>query len=364
MVQPNTVTFRPVDAVFEVTNAAVPMCKISISYPFSSSNYSADDVEVCLFSNALHAESQVFRAKLLDSTEQGWLFAAAATASKEHTQFENPHFRHAAFAATSHILKFLLASEFIEQHDGETLEVGEIVRENLSILVYTKIAATQAKLHAAHALYPFMLSIGFVPVELHSALAWQPGEFAEQRFRGLLNSVSISIKFRADPQAYEGFVRDLFGRRIQEASDPILKFYYFYQLIELLTEEIFRHSTCKLVDEMYRSKTELAKVHVLFEKMQEQKKDKARLNKLMNEFTRGTGDNMSELLRLCNAAIGSSSLEAETTVSYALYSVRNLIVHNLRNASPTFIDQLKTINSYLEVGIPDILNAFEIPSSC
>ena len=360
MLTQNRVTFNAADGIFEITNPAASMCKISVRYPFSSSSFSADDVEVSLFSNALHAESQVFRTRLSDTSDPGWLFAASAATSHDHEYCEDVHFRRAAFASTSYILKFLLSIKFIEKNDGKLLDLGEIAKENLSILVHTKLTIADAHLPTTDAIYPFMLSIGFVPVQLDSDLVWEPSEFAEQRFRAI--NKNVSIKFRSNPLSHAVFVRELFGRRIQEAKDPILKFYFFYQLIELLSEEILQHNTNEIVEELYRSRTVLAKVHALMEKMREQRKGKTRLNKLMNDFTKGTGDAMTVLLRLCNEAILSSSLEAEKTVGHALYSVRNLVVHNLRGAPSSFTEQLKTINGYLEVGIPDLLNAFEIPA--
>jgi hypothetical protein len=306
----------------------------------------------CFYANSKHNEAQVLTLRVEKSTPFGYLMRATTAFSKEAGYADQRWFQIAAVLTGYWALQFVDISRLPITEDR--LNAENLFNDSVSALILNQEVALQCGIEHQRQIDAHLFSLGFMRVEYPDASEWTPGTHATNRLEKLdknLNLLAIPLQ-----TAHQKFLDQIFTKFIPESTLPLARFFYFYQIIELLMEEIADAS----IDASLARLTEYKKNHnaSLFRKeaqyLQSTFKEGARLNTLF-ALPSNLPQEFSLLKEACAKTLRSIGAASGINTAELLYDVRNQIFHNYRFAGAAFEDSLPDINELLEVVIPDLL---------
>lgn len=321
--------------------------EVKISYPLKVDNsYNKDEYEVYLFFNNNFAENDIFQVyEHGNDSRIGWVFPVQALLSNNHNHANNVHFLPYAHVA----FEKLLRAEVINLVENPPLfrlesqySLNDFYNSDqvIVMILCTRLTGVIENFDICSYI-PFLYSKGYY---------WSPGDYKRplEKYSGTkrlnIKSISQSVK-------NEDFITQLFKEFLMYEKHHLVKFYLLYQVIELLIEKVFnKELTGILRDLSSQSKT----LFQIKEELGEIAREKERIKKLFLTYT-STDGSKSTLMTLCNSLLENVSRDPKLNAAEALYSVRNLFVHEYRSVPSKEIPLIETINNIFEDVIIEIL---------
>lgn len=169
----------------------------------------------------------------------------------------------------------------------------------------------------------------------------------------------LSIRPISESFTQAAFVTHAMRKTLPYESNPLLIFFYQYQLIELLIGQILDTSFQEFKEQLAADAAIASSIRDTVKTLNENMNEKVRLKRLFNRHI-GTNPELSALRLKCNEFLNANgvTLKKEIAVqSFAdyLYETRNVLFHNLRNVAPESLELVGEINGLLRPVLCDML---------
>lgn len=286
----------------------------------------------------------------LDSKRVGWIFPLQALYSAEHDYAENIHFLKYAYVVTVHLLKTLSEIDSRETPDDFSLE--SYYDGSTCVLVYDiKNCASIDGFSIDHyivSLYKF----GYTFSGKGNVDATLPDGVERKNLK--LKSVSSELKDIP-------YINLLFKTQFPNAENEIIKFYLYYQIIEVLISLIFEDQFRKHISILTENSERLFDIR---DELNQLGNEKYRVKMLFCQYAQGID---AQYITDFNTAATSflSSLGRKTSDQYYenLYAVRCYMVHKLYSVGDYANSLLSNLNnSFLNILI-EVLFKYHAPNS-
>lgn len=334
----------------------------SVNYGYPKGKFSAVDGQILLLFNPDHSESDIRKVRIpgAGNNTVGWLCTIGALNSSAHSYADDKYFRSAAYVAAQLLLQ---TGEYIQsrsiQH-GSTIQFADLFDQDASVLVLHRPSISAHVDITARTLLPCFHQFGFVPFIAGAAQRWQPGVVTRDTFAKAGSTITVRPIMEA--VGFVDFIVRVFDELLPLASDTLLKFFIYYQVVEALLDIIFAHRQGDTILGMVTIRNDPVLLHPMIKKLTEDASENKRMNLLFNEYS-GREGVMVDLCATCNTLLKTLGIKEELLAARALYEVRNIIFHNLRKLSPSSTNQMQKIVEQLEWAIPELLLEFRIPAA-
>ncbi|MFP5111607.1 hypothetical protein ACSU64_04385 [Bacillaceae bacterium C204] len=274
----------------------------------------------------------------------GWVFPIQALNSIEHSYADNQFFLNYAFVAYEKLLK----GEFIGEADIKEPLLDQSISYSLYNFYEDDIILFVISKAAIEELGGFNFA-DYIPWLYKCGYYYLPKiEERYEKYDARFNVKKVSNEIKD-----EKYIHYLFKEILTKEQHHIVKFHLLYQVIELLIEKIFHKEFKEMIQGVSSGEMSFFK---LKDEIGTIAKEKQRIQKLFDNYINGSfqsknilGDKCNDLLRVLNREESSASYEA-------LYSVRNILVHENRKVmSKECVDIICSINDNFEDVIIDIL---------
>ncbi len=303
-----------------------------------------NDYKIHLFYNKNFAENNIFQVFDGD-TRLGWIFPLQAIISQNHDYVSNPYFLNYAYIA---FFKLLIESE----KWGKKLIYREDCNyklEDLYDIECTHVFVTSNSNTNTISEYNFQ---NYIPALYDKGYLSSPGDnnkIIDSRDKIKLNKISVDL-------IEEVFIKYLFNEILVAKIHPLVKFHMLYQVIELLIEKIFNFELKKLLDGL--SKEEKNLFH-LKEELGIIANESDRIRKLFNDYSK-FDESRKDLKDLCNKLLEAVGRDKKKNAEKALYSVRNLYVHDYRSIPSELTNYINEINILFEKVVIETIHTFKL----
>lgn len=330
----------------------------TVPYPFNSHGPGAEEAHVRILYHADHAESDV-KPIILDEKTVGWLCTVGALCSKDHDYYENKHFRRAAYAATHALLLRGGYTKRIPVINNREFRISDLFEEEHSLIILHCPSVGDRLGPGFRMALPCLHRYGFVPAE---------GGPRDVSFRTapveLFGKVGKNFKLEVPSVdlGFDDFIEQVFSRLLPSADTPLLGFFLYYQLIEMMMAKVFSHRQSCTIEEMQSVKDDPFGIRPLFDRLKEDMAEKKRIKLLFGDYTK-VSRGAVELMQFCNDFLRICGVGEECSPEAALYQVRNLIFHGMRAVPAAAFDSLNQIVGQLAIIVPELLIAFSLPET-
>jgi len=306
----------------------LPFCYIE--YPLKvDKSFDPAEYKIVLLGNSKLVENDIYQVyDKISERRIGWCFPIQALNSAEHSYADNEHFLRYAYVAALKLLGDLPENVFTitpNIEDTSSITFPHFFPECVAVLVVSLKSLESADDFKIFDWLPSLFVHGYVPLSMRdpSFLLWSGRK--PQKVR--MNIRPMSMFFRNLL-----FIRTLFSDLLAFESNPLLRFFYLYQIVELLLEQVFKKEQGILVNNLISSCNDTEKTKDILDKISQYSSEKRRLNLLMRSYIRCT-PNQAELQTACKTFLSANDKEHAEDVSASLYKVRNILFHQYRDVS-------------------------------
>lgn len=349
--------------LFELTIAAESRETLVVNI---KSNYSAAFQDIQLLGAFLYGDlpqSQIINLRTGKSSPIGYIFNLSKAFERDSTQPEVRWFNGVAISAAFWALSNLHQSTLKQIYERGQPEIShqEIFIDSACIAVFKKVESAVIGLNSFEQIDHQIYSLGFErkwrgDEEISKPHVTGPDHHPANR-NVLLNIIPIQTKRLR-------FISDTFTRHIPSSDHPLMQFFFYYQLIELMLEEISAQRIAESYDRLMNSRgsTSFTQVRDEAQRLQTAMKEASNVNQLFSITGLGVNE-MAKLKALLIAALDpTNTLQGNSLADY-IYQLRNQLFHNYRESESTAEQHLDNINSELRQIIPDLLSSIFVKNS-
>lgn len=357
------VNFNSTSNNFELLDAEEknPVAEFTYGYPWEPIP-STDGYMLQLWSSGL-AESHVIQ--LINSSEAqeksiGWLCTASALTSTQHDFSDNKYFR----AAAGHAVQMLLEQDSVQaaiaKIDKPTID---IFPERVCIFIVKKSLFSVDFCNHPFKLYPQLHQYSFSPHLFGMQRTYLAGKHAVSNLSPAgIRIKKLRIKSISGSVPFFDFIESLLSESLPTKQDPPYRFFLYYQIIELLMEEVQRHKQMNFVQNLNNANGDPTQLYDLIQTLGEQTNEQARIIALFHYYTKIPSGEIDGLKNECLSFLDHMQRRGDIKdCGKALYKVRNILIHNMRRIPSCAYVSLSLINEYLEVIVPSMLLTFFLP---
>lgn len=275
----------------------------------------------------------------------GYILPLLALFSNEHDWADQKFFL--TFAANSYI-KLIKENIGIEGISTEiSIDILNKFNDNLIILILDKerISSTNFNINQY---YMSLYKYGYYRVE--NIDEFKTYECDNNNNRVVWPDKNLKIEPICSQFADEAYILTL-PKRLNN-KNGILKFFYLYQVIEVIIEKILKRELKKISDNYENASSGYDLSRQIYSVVEEQE----RIQKLFSDEYKVGDFTKTNLRNECNTLIEMlKTTKVKSNASTALYSIRNTLVHNLRLINEDHMENLNRIIEEFEEFIQDIL---------
>ena len=307
------------------------------------------DFEYELFQRTKSIENKSMQVKIKNDTKRdkrlGWIIPISALTSVEHDFSENEHFLNYAKCA----FIFLLL-EIIEKKSPENLDIdiNQYFSDKVHIFCYYKPNFNDLSINEitfslfAHGYYKYN--------EQESKLLIDYAEADELFVTKISNNIS-NIEY----------IHSLVTNFIPKNDIALFDFYYMYQIIEVLINQILIVGKNDAISELLDCDS-ASQIRESIYAINELLSEKNRIKKLFNEYAKVSSVAFKhDLIQNINDFLQNNEISKQSiTLEDAIYKLRNLLIHN--HFKVKNFNGLDQINNYFRELLSNIVTNIEIAS--
>lgn len=340
-----TIIYDEEKKAFDISESNASM-HIQITTPLAvEKEYDPKDFTLFLLNNDECKENSIYQV-YCEKKRLGWIFPIQSLLSKEHDYHEDIHFLRYAYIA----IYLLLEGKDVTQTEvpvyKENLGIDDFYRSNSIVMILCNKNLNDIEEFDIEDCIVGLYKYGYSFVGKGNT----DGEMV----------VGDKLKLERLPKELRGerFIVELFKDILAKEGSPLTRFHLLYQVIELLIGKIFDKELQKIVDILAQKSNSLFDVK---EDLNELAGEKRRVKRLFNDCS-GELVNKSALMDKCNELLTCTEKKTQDKVEAAIYSVRNLLVHDYRSIPRNKQYLIKEINSLLLDNLIDILLTYKEPN--
>lgn len=275
----------------------------------------------------------------------GWIFPIQALFSNEHSYSDNRHFLNYAYFALPLYIQTL--NGIYQLNDEEELDLSYQVDNNISVLIIDKRNCSKISNFEINNYIISLFNYGYS----------YTGDGNVFKSSIQINK-KIVLKKISNELKNKEYYNKLFKEYIPCVKNPYFRFYVYYQIIELLIDEIFDSNFGKLIEDIRINEISTNESKELLNTILN---EKDRVKQLLHKNTKVDAQNLHELQSRCNSLLSLFPRESEQSdYATALYKVRCLMVHQMYKVINCNEDIISDIDDVFLDVIIDALLTFKI----
>lgn len=308
--------------------------------------YDPSNFELFYLNNGVASESSIYKVYCGD-VRVGWMFPIQALISSEHDYATDKFFLRYAFVATYRLLSGL-DKECKELEENE-LFIDAFYDTNKQILVLD--VENLSELGPDFSIDEYVVSL------------YEKGySFVGTGRNGVDNKlIETNLRLKPLPVAWEKspYIVTLFRNLIPKESDPLAKFHILYQCVEIMITIMFKNSFYNFVNTLNCDEDFLMERKEVLDKMLN---EKSRVKELFSSNCSLSDFNRDRLNSICKTILDENKYKtsANDNLGENLYNVRCLIVHNMYVLNEKSLEDLKTLVSFFEDALIEMVMTFSI----
>lgn len=307
---------------------------------FEDENFDDFSFTVCFKEKMKESEDYSFienTDSIGDNKRIGWVIPLSLLITDDDTILKNPHLSCYVF----HAYQFLLKSKEYEEvmdDDSFSTTINQEANKNKCLLITYKQHLADAKIKRLE-----------LPLARYGYYFYDNHHYNEKRKSVENNMIRLSLAFHVidNTGSYFDTYFDQLLETHLEVQEPIIRFLYLYQVIEILINKVLIKNLEDLINELkgptgsIREVSDILKKHTEIERWKKIESDSAIIH-----------SGYEDLRRLCNSYVRRTGNPFEHPNS--IYKVRNHIIHRFRIAAQNQND-IKDINNLFEMYLYDLL---------
>lgn len=296
---------------------------------------------------------QVYRKKT--DARIGWAIPTIALDSDLHDYKDNPHFLRYAYAGIKEVLKNNSLEINLKTFPNENnyLSISDIFHEETVLLILCKETYGNEYNFNIDRVIPSLIKNGYVK------LAERDPSEIKYKFSAKLEN-KIYLEETASSLDNYSSIADIMNSSFVYEENSIFKFFYIYQIFELLIDHVYKNEQEFLIENLLNVMGDSGKTKESLEKIQNFMSEKKRLGLLIQNYT-SINDNLITLRTLCNKLLNMLNRENSENFEGYFYKVRNFLFHQYRDLPKNSIETLEEIVNELVYLLPSILSNYKLP---
>lgn len=349
---------------FRIFGRGNPSIAIEVPYPYGvNPGYNCADTQILLLQNPFHVEASAMDVFIQPGTQRlGYVFSLTSVGSTNHRFSENRFFKTACYAAVFKVLQSLV----VERTDVIDLgrrpfrcRVDELFGDELVVL-------------SVH--IPFAQSAGIELVQLEADLHRHGYVYAESpidkppvrlsivraNFETANNMGRLRLRPLSKLLASDSLISRFLCRRISCPNDPVLRFFYLYQIVERILNLELRNKSKLLLAQLAAADPNGSKIAEAYHDLKEAFSEKSRLGEVfgvrINSSLQNSPSNQffKDFLLACGVVAGNAYSEN-------LYKVRNTVFHGWWSIPVSAAAEFDNVVAGIENDIPELILSY-LPS--
>jgi hypothetical protein len=315
------------------------------------------DFDVYFLVNSSTKESDIFQCWNRTANRRiGWIIPVAALDSAQHDYSKNEHFLRYAWVAMRLALASEQASVFCRKVDvagRAEISFSELFDPSTALLIVSKETLADTCEFEFERAAASLASFGYVAPSSSDLLSLQ-----------MLMPLPTGPKLYYDLASAEVGGSSVISSLIQGAvtsQSEVLRFFYLYQIIELLIERVFVEEQADILRDLVSASGDSSRTKDVLYRMSEIANEKRRICILINQYTK-IRDPLDPLRGACSDFLRIVGRTPGSTFENFLYPVRNFIFHQFRQVPAAALEVLEDINRELLRALPMFLSSFSVPT--
>ena len=318
--------------------------------------YDPSHFQIVFLNNNETTENSIYMVEVKNNDKWdriGWVFPIQALLSREHTQANNQFFLKYAYVASCLLLGMI--DKTVNDETPEEFYLDDIFDADQNILVIdndnvSKIGDFQFEKYII-GLYQYGYTLkGTIPCSNSLPISHDnyPGR--------------IKIKKISDDISSIKFINQIIGGPLTSETSLVMRFHFWYQIIEILIQEIFNYEFAQLLGKL---STDPESLFDTKDSVNTISGEKQRVKMLFENYSSIIDASArNDLNNACIKLLSHLQRKVVPNVAYNLYAVRCLIVHKLYTLSAKseeeglVISYLSEINDALTDVLIDVLSTF------
>ncbi|CAI1804580.1 hypothetical protein [Serratia proteamaculans] len=293
----------------------------------------------------------------------GWVIPIISLDSTEHQFAQDEHFLRYSFIAAREALKNStneIYKKNIEKNNGidiESLNISELFDDSTSVFIVSKETLPVEKIDNFDLgeYIPSFFSYGYVELtKKDPSLLFFEQEIEETNI--------IKLHCASKDVGSIDYIRSMCSNVLPYESNAIFRFFYLYQVIEMLMDIILYEEHRCIVQELATVAGDMSRIKELLDKLSESASEKKRIKLLTEKYT-SNQYNMDLLRQCCIELLTDLGKEPADGLAGFLYPIRNFIIHQFRNFPPECIGKLSDVTEEFIMLLPSMLANFKIPNT-
>lgn len=307
---------------------------------FEDENFDAFSFTVCFKERMKESEDYAFiENKDIDDGNKriGWVIPLSLLITNDDTILENPHLSCYVFHAYQYLLK---SDEYAEVSDDESFstKISEEANKNKCLLITYNQHLADAEIKRIE-----------LPLAKYGFYFHNNHHYNEKRKSVENNKIRLSLAFNVIDNA-GSYIDSYFDQLLKKhltVQEPIIRFLYLYQVIEILINKVLIKNLENLIAELKGPTGSIREVSDVLKKQTEIERWKK-----IEEDSNIIANDYDDLKSLCNTYVGRTADFFGHPNS--IYKVRNHITHRFRIAAQNQ-NGIKDINNLFEMYLYELL---------
>lgn len=302
-------------------------------------------------------ENEIFQVFLrTENIRIGWLIPIISLSSVLHDYAENEHFLRYAYRGIKEALEILDSNIFSKsvKLSENSCRLEDIFHEETVLLVLSKDVFNSERQFEICKFSASLIKHGYVSLSKRVPTDIEIRGWPITSRHLYLDEISNEI------DSYL-LISELLNKSYSFEANVVFRFFYLYQIIELLIDLIYKREQEGLVEKLLETKNDSGKTKEVLDKMQRFMSEKKRIGLLINEYT-NIASELAPLANSCNDFLASINRENSQEFSGYFYSIRNFIFHQYRDFPEDGEDILNEVLKNTLNVIPKLLASFSFTS--
>ena len=350
-------SFDSVNKIIKCTFEEQGLNEIEIPYILElDDSFKIENFEIYLLTKSDLHENDIYEVFDYDrKVRMGWCIPIQALDSNEHEYASNEHFLKCAYVGIINLLKdcpkcFLYSPSVDITY---RLKLSEFFHDSTVMLIICKTTTPNGTQLYIKDWLPSLYLYGYTLLhEKNPDLHLHRGNSPKNK---KLNIFKVSSDLSKND-----YIENIFSKILGFEKEPLLSFFYIYQIVELLLEEVYIHEQKSLMRKLIKHSKDLSKTREIMDKWNDLKSEKNRLGKLINKYV--SLENHQQLKTTCNELLENMNSEKGDNFNQYFYNVRNYIFHQFRNIPSESKPLIKEIVNEALIVIVHFLKSFKYPN--
>lgn len=307
--------------------------------------YKLKDYDIFFMHNAREdcTESSIFKV-YVDGERIGWIIPIQALNSDAHDEAENIYFLKYAFVAW----EYLLEKCECEVLDFDKFDLFTNYSEDINLLVLCKENCSKVKNFCLDNYIVSLFEYGYSYTGFGNK--YTPVKQINK---------NLNLKPQSEFLNENTYLLELFKHQIPLEEEPLIRFYLYYQIVEIFIQQIFEYSFNDILDELKCTADDPLDTK---ERLINLTNEKKRINILFNNCSKIDRTLLKALNDKCIEWLKGCNLKDKKTLPENMYQIRCHLVHRMYKLDSQAREMLFELdNLFLEVLIQLIFNFKHVP---